>query len=100
MAANSDTPVSEDLESIKRDLREMRADFLRLARDVAGLGEDGVQAFRHRARERADRAREAAREGLERARERVEEGVRRKPVVAILAAFGAGFVLAALARRK
>jgi ElaB/YqjD/DUF883 family membrane-anchored ribosome-binding protein len=100
MATSNDTPretpTSEELAAIKRDLRGIRTDFVTLAQDVAGLGKEGAEDLRRRAREKAAEAEATVKAELQAARQRVRE----RPIMAVLAALGAGVVLGVLLRRK
>jgi hypothetical protein len=96
MQANTDVSLSGDVDAIKQDLREMRADFVRLTEDLTGLGRDGAAELRRRAQERAALAQDRVHSQLATARERV----RQQPLLAVLGALGAGVILGAVLRRK
>lgn len=98
MATESDT--------LRKDMADLRASLDKLSKDVSALSQSVADDMKSRAGQTAEALRDSARnladdigtKGKESA-ELVEKTVRERPFQSLIAAFGAGLLLAQLLRR-
>jgi len=89
-------PVSAELENLKRDFTQLRADVVNLFTHAFGVGKTGADALEHRAADAMEHLKQRMTELRERSQSKIEE----HPVTSALIAFGAGVVAASLFRRR
>jgi len=84
--------ISRDVDRLRSEIDEMRKDLKTLTRAMRETGaEKGKEALEHVEHLRRQATRHAAR-----AEQRLERGIEERPFVSVLAAFGAGFLIAKL----
>jgi len=84
--------ISRDVDRLRSEIDEMRKDLKTLTRAMRDLGEEkGKEALEH-----VERLRRQATKHAARAEERLERGIEERPFISVLAAFGAGFLVAKL----
>lgn len=84
---------------LSRDIGRLRSELAELRRDITGYSRHAGNSGRERRDElleRAERFGSRAREQMTRAEERLGETVGERPLVALLAAIGIGFLIAKL----
>ena len=97
---------AKSVPDLEADIKQLKADLEKLAKQLAATGEHGYSAARRAAAESAEQLRtqgEAALEGLRSNAKDIEAqivaSVREKPVTSLAIAAGVGFLFALLARR-
>jgi ElaB/YqjD/DUF883 family membrane-anchored ribosome-binding protein len=102
---NGAASLHEDYEKLRADFDKLQDDFKALNASVGKLGANGVKQAEREARQRTDDVLNAGNDVAEELGRRVGglerdliENVREKPVTAVAAAAGLGFVLALLTR--
>ncbi len=101
MAATDD--LRKELDKLKADLARLRADTTEVTRTLRELGNEKLDDVRGSANEEFQRGRRILRRGVEagqergrRTKEEMEEGIGAHPFSSVIAAVGAGFILAKL----
>jgi ElaB/YqjD/DUF883 family membrane-anchored ribosome-binding protein len=99
--------LNAEMEKLKAELEKMRSDFAGLAGALKGAGAAGAEEVKDSAAHMAASVKEQIVHALHEAREKgkasveaVEKQVGEHPLVSLLAAFGAGFLVAKLLDRK
>lgn len=84
--------IARDVDRLRSEIDEMRKDVKTLARTLRETGaEKGKEAL-----DQVEYLRKRARQGAARAEAKIEHGIEERPIVSVVAAFGAGFLLAKL----
>jgi len=84
--------ISRDVDRLRSEIDEMRKDLKTLTRTLRETGaEKGKEALEH-----VEHLRRRAQKGAARAEQRIERSIEERPFVSVVAAFGAGFLLAKL----
>lgn len=89
-------PVSAELENLKRDFTQLRADVVNLFTHAFGVGKTGADALENRATD----AMEHLKQRMANLRERSQTKIEEHPISSAMIAFGAGMVAACLFRRR
>jgi ElaB/YqjD/DUF883 family membrane-anchored ribosome-binding protein len=89
-------PGAADLEDLKRDFTQLRADVVNLFTHAFGVGKSGADALEHRAADAMEHLKHRMAELRERSQSKIEE----HPISSALIAFGAGLVAGTLFRRR
>ena len=103
----SDHDLKNEMENLKSELGKLRADLSGVAAALKGVGATGAGEAGLGAAELFSTIKEALKHGIEEAREKgkksvevVEHQVTEHPIISLLAAFGAGFLVAKLLDRR
>lgn len=89
------TNVDKDVEELKREFADLKADMSKLTETIRNLYDDSTSEGRDRAREAFQRSRERARESVG----AFEEEIGERPLTSIATAFGIGFIIGKLLDR-
>jgi ElaB/YqjD/DUF883 family membrane-anchored ribosome-binding protein len=109
MARTTDTPTdaAEDFEAIRKDLDTLRTDVAALSRHLKGLGEGKLEQLRAVGGDKIDVLRAELEQTVDQLRRHgqesvasVERTIQDKPLMSLLAAFGAGMLIARLLERR
>jgi len=88
--------IDADISALRKDLGQMRADFVKLSDTLQHLGRHGVSEALDKVAGSAGRTRDTIQKGGQSLIDEIEE----RPVAAAVVAFIAGMVLAALFARR
>lgn len=98
--------MTTDTKQKDDDMVELRASFDRLTKDVASLSHSLADVLKSRAGQAADGIREGVKTAADEisekskdSKEAVEQTIRERPLQSLLAAFGAGLLIAQLFRK-
>jgi len=92
----ADPKYSEEIDSLKSDVKALRDDLARLVGAVGDDLEEQGEAARAEARRRLEAARARGQSALD----DIESRIERNPLTALAAALGIGFLIGALLGRK
>jgi len=101
-----DGDMASESETLRKDMEELRASVEKLTKDMADLSQSWTNDMKSRAGHTAEALRDTARTVADEigaktkeSAEVVEKTVRERPFQSLIAAFGAGLLLAQLLRR-
>jgi ElaB/YqjD/DUF883 family membrane-anchored ribosome-binding protein len=89
-------PVSAELQNLKRDFTQLRADVVNLFSHAFDVGKSGADILEHRAADAMEHLKQRMAELRQRSRGKIE----RNPLSSAMVAFGIGVIVAKLLRRR
>jgi ElaB/YqjD/DUF883 family membrane-anchored ribosome-binding protein len=96
-------PVGDEVDNLKDDLQQLKADVVHLFSHAFGLGKTGMDAMSDNAadamehlKKRIEKLRQRGADSVAAAGKKIEDN----PIQSALIAFGVGFIVAKLLRRK
>ncbi|QPC85715.1 DUF883 family protein [Mesorhizobium sp. NBSH29] len=105
-ALTSESDVRASTQDLENDIKLLKSDIAKLAKQLAATGEHSIGTARRAASEGADRLRVEGEAAIDQIRtnardleQQVTASVREKPITALAMAAGVGFLFALIARR-
>lgn len=95
----AETKTDDSLETLKKDLANLKAELSTLGKDVKTLARNGAAPRLHALREEAQSAVESLREQGREAVQTVGTTVKSRPAESLLVAFGIGVLLGQIIRK-